>query len=159
MRACPGLSFCSLAITGSQPVAIAIERAINGRPDLPRDLSIAVSGCPNSCTKQQVADLGLSGTKVKVDGTVGLGYQLWLGADLAGGALGEPVLRLLEEEVPAAVLAATEVWVALRRPGEAAGVTYRRIGLDVVAAAIELRLRERGFGDRPAAESELAGAA
>jgi sulfite reductase beta subunit-like hemoprotein len=159
VRACPGLSFCSLAITGSQPVAIAIERAINGRPDLPRDLSIAVSGCPNSCTKQQIADLGLSGTKVKVDGAVGLGYQLWLGADLAGGALGEPVLRLLEEEAPAAVLAATEVWVTLRRPGEAAGVTYRRIGLDVVAAAIEMRLRERGFGDRPAAESELAGAA
>lgn len=159
VRACPGLSFCSLAITGSQPVAIAVERAINARPDLPRDLSIAVSGCPNSCTKQQVADLGLSGTKVKVDGQVGLGYQLWLGADLAGGALGEPVLRLLEEEVPAAVLAATEVWVARRRPGEAAGVTYRRIGLDVVAAAIELRLRERGYGDRPAAESELAGAA
>ncbi len=159
VRACPGLSFCSLAITGSQPVAIAVERAFNARPDLPRDLSIAVSGCPNSCTKQQVADLGLSGTKVKLDGQVGLGYQLWLGADLAGGALGEPVLRLLEEEVPAAVLAATEVWVALRRPGEAAGVTYRRIGLDVVAAAIELRLRERGYGDRPAAESELAGAA
>jgi hypothetical protein len=51
------------------------------------------------------------------------------------------------------------VWVTLRRPGEAVGVTYRRIGLDVVAAAIEMRLRERGFGDRPAAESELAGAA
>jgi sulfite reductase beta subunit-like hemoprotein len=160
VRACPGLSFCSLAITGSQPVAIAIERALNGRPDLPRDLSIAVSGCPNSCTKQQVADLGLSGTKVKVDGRVGLGYQLWLGADLPGGGmLGEPVLRLLEKEVPAAVLAATEVWVALRRPGEATGVTYRRIGLDVVAAAIELRLRERGFGERPTADTELVGAA
>ena len=96
---------------------------------------------------------------MKVDGRVGLGYQLWLGADLPGGALGEPVLRLLEEEVPAAVLAATEVWVALRRPGEAAGVTYRRIGLDVVASAIEMRLRDRGFGERPTADTELAGAA
>jgi sulfite reductase beta subunit-like hemoprotein len=159
VRACPGLAFCSLAITGSQPAAIAIERAVNGRPDLPRDLSIAVSGCPNSCAKQQAADLGLSGTKVKVDGRVGLGYQLWLGADLASGMLGEPVLRLREEEAPAAVIAATEVWVALRRPGEAAGVTYRRAGLDVVAAAVELRLREQGFGDRPSAEATLAGAA
>ena len=51
---------------------------------------------------------------MKVDGTVGLGFQLWLSADLAGGALGEPVLRLLEEAVPAAGLATTEVWVALR---------------------------------------------
>jgi hypothetical protein len=29
----------------------------------------------------------------------------------------------------------------------------------VVAAAIELRLRERGFGERPTADTELVGAA
>lgn len=147
VRACPGLSFCSLAITGSQQVALEIERALNARPDLPRDLSVAVSGCPNSCTKHQVADLGLAGGKVKVGRRVGLGYQLFLGADLPAGEVGEPVLRLLEEEVPAAVVAATEVWVALRRAGEHPGRTFRRAGLGLVASALALRLR----GD----ESEL----
>jgi sulfite reductase beta subunit-like hemoprotein len=160
VRACPGLSFCSLAITGSQPVAAAIERTMNVRQDLPRDVVISVSGCPNSCTKQQVADIGLSGTKVKVDGTVGLGYQLWLGADLPGGLVGEAVLRLTEAEVPQAVIAATELWVALRRPGEAPGATFRRVGLDVVAAALEVRLREFGFGERPVLDDDaLVGAA
>jgi sulfite reductase beta subunit-like hemoprotein len=160
VRACPGLSFCSLAITGSQPVAVAIERAMNMRRDLPRDVVIAVSGCPNSCTKQQIADIGLSGTKVKVAGRVGPGYHLWLGADLPGGLLGESVLRLTEEEVPAAVVAATEMWVALRHAGEAPGVTYRRVGLDVVGAALEIRLREFGFGERPLLDDDtLVGAA
>lgn len=160
VRACPGSSFCSLAITGSQPVAMAIERAMNVRQDLPRDVVISVSGCPNSCTKQQVADIGLSGTKVKVDGTVGLGYQLWLGADLPGGMVGEPVLRLTEAEVPQAVVATTELWVALRRPGEAPGTTFRRAGLDVVAEALEVRLREFGFGERPVLDDDaLVGAA
>ena len=157
VRACPGLAFCSLAITGSQPVALAIERALNVRPDLPRDISIAVSGCANSCTKQQVADIGLSGTKV--DGGGGLGYQLWLGADLSHGAVGEPVLRLPEAEVPAAVVATCETWAALRRPGEAPGETFRRAGLDMIAAALELRLGAVGFGDRPDADSLLEGVA
>jgi sulfite reductase beta subunit-like hemoprotein len=159
VRACPGLSFCSLAITGSQPVAMASERAMNVRQDLPRDVVISVSGCPNSCTKQQVADIGLSGTKVKVNGVVGLGYQLWLGADVPGGMVGEAVLRLTENEVPAAVVATTELWVALRRPGETPGTTFRRTGLDVVADALETRLREFGFGERPLLDDALAGAA
>jgi sulfite reductase beta subunit-like hemoprotein len=141
VRACPGLAFCSLAITASQPVALAVEKALSDRPDLPRDASIAVSGCPNSCAKQQVADVGLAGTKVKVGACIGLGYQLFLGADVPAGLVGEPVLRLLEEEVPDAVVAAIEVWTVLRRPGEHPGRTFRRVGLDAVAAAIEHRLR------------------
>ncbi|HUQ40022.1 MAG TPA: hypothetical protein VM030_07680, partial [Acidimicrobiales bacterium] len=140
VRACPGLAFCSLAITGSQPVALAIEAALNGRPDLPRDASIAVSGCPNSCAKQQATDIGLAGAKVKVGATVGLGYQLFLGADLGAGVVGEPVLRMLEAEVPAAVVATLETWVALRRPNESLGSTCRRAGLDVVARTIAARL-------------------
>lgn len=142
VRACPGMAFCPLAITESQPLALEIERALNGRPDLPRDLTIAVSGCPNSCAKQQAADIGLAGAKVKVLGKVGLGYQLFLGADLPSGQVGEPVLRLLDAEVPAAITSVGEVWVALRRPGETLGQTCRRIGLDVMAGAIIRRLRE-----------------
>lgn len=142
VRACPGTAFCSLAITGSQPVALEIERRLNGRPDLPRDASIAVSGCPNSCTKHQTADIGLAGGKVKVGKKIGLGYQLFLGANLYAGQVGEPVLRVLEEEVGDAVVAALELWVTLRRPSELAGATFRRIGLDTVASALALRLRD-----------------
>jgi len=141
VRACPGLSFCSLAITGSQQQAVGIERALAARPDLPRDITVAVSGCPNSCARHQAADVGLAGGKVKVGDRVGLGYQLFLGADLAGGQVGEPVLRVLDDEVPAAVIAAAEVWLTLRRPGETPGQTFRRVGLGVVASALALRLR------------------
>jgi len=150
VRACPGTAFCSLAITGSQPVALELERRVNGRPDLPSDAAIAVSGCPNSCTKHQTADIGLAGGKVKVGAKVGLGYQLFLGADLGAGLVAEPVLRLLEEEVPDAVVAALELWGTLRRPSELPGATFRRMGLDVVASALALRLR----GDEQALGSD-----
>jgi len=141
VRACPGLAFCALAITGSQPAALEIERRMNLRPDLPRDASIAVSGCPNSCTRHQTADIGLAGGKVRVGARAGLGYQLYLGADLTGGEFGVAVLRLLDDEVGDAAVAVMELWQTLRRPGERPGVTFRRVGLDVVASAIALRLR------------------
>lgn len=154
VRACPGLTFCSLAITGSQPIAHTIETALGDRPDLPRNVSIAVSGCPNSCARQQAADIGLTGTKVRLGGRTGLGYQLVLGADLAQGALGQPVLKLFEEEVPAAVTAVLETWVALRRPAEPIAATFRRLGLERVGAAVALRLRPDG--DRFVTENDLA---
>src|SRR6266540_515176 len=154
VRACPGLTFCSLAITGSQPIAHTIETALGDRPDLPRNVSIAVSGCPNSCARQQAADIGLTGTQVRLGGRTGLGYQLVLGADLAQGALGQPVLKLVEEEVPAAVTAVLETWVALRRPAEPIAATFRRLGLERVGAAVALRLRPDG--DRFVTENDLA---
>jgi sulfite reductase beta subunit-like hemoprotein len=147
VRACPGLAFCSLAITASQPFALAIERALLHRPELPRDVSVAVSGCPNSCAKQQAADIGLAGGRVKVGDRVGPGYQLTLGADLGAGLVGEPVLRLAEDEVPAAVVAVVEIWQAMRRPGESPGRTFRRLGLDTVGQAVVDRVRDRRGAD------------
>jgi sulfite reductase beta subunit-like hemoprotein len=147
VRSCPGTAFCSLAITASQPVALAIERALSNRPDLPRDLSIAVSGCPNSCSKQQATDIGLAGGKVKVGGRIGPGYQLTLGADVPAGLLGEPVLRLAEAEVPGAVVSVVEIWQAMRRPGEPPGRTFRRLGLQTVGEAVADRMRPATEGE------------
>jgi sulfite reductase beta subunit-like hemoprotein len=141
LAACPGLTFCSLALTGSQEVARAIEGALDRRADLPRHVSIAVSGCPNSCAKQQVADIGLTGTKLRLGGQTELGYHLLLGADLAHGLVGAPVLKLLEREVPDAVVAVLESWATLRRPSESMASTFRRIGLERIGNALALRLR------------------
>ena len=60
---------------------------------------------------------------------------------MARGKLGEPTLRVLGTEAPAAVIAVLELWVALRRPGERPGQTFHRVGMTVVASALALRLR------------------
>lgn len=142
--ACPGLAFCPVAITSSQEVGLQIERALNLRTDLPRDFSIAVSGCPNSCARQQAADIGLAGGKTRLNGATRLSYQTYLGADLSEGLVGEPIMKLVDGEVPDAVVIVAELWVAFRRDGERPGTTFRRLGLDVVARAIKMRLREWG---------------
>ena len=64
----------------------------------------------------------------------------------------------MEPSVAGDAVACELVLARRRRPGEAPGSTFRRIGLDVVADALEMRLREYGFGERPLADAELANA-
>jgi sulfite reductase beta subunit-like hemoprotein len=141
IRACPGLSFCSLAITGSQDIATQLEVALASRLDLARHVSIAVSACPNSCVKHQAADIGLVGTKFRLDGRTEVGYQVLLGADLSQAAVGEAVLKVRDNEVTATVIAALETWASMRRANEPIAATFRRIGLDRVGESIARRLR------------------
>ena len=60
ISACPGLPRCSQANIDSQALAKDIDRRFFD-VDLPTKLKIAISGCPNSCTKPQVNDIGIKG--------------------------------------------------------------------------------------------------
>ncbi len=90
IQSCPGTSFCSLAITSSQGAAASLshhlkeKRALND-PDL-KPIKIHISGCPNSCTQHQGADIGFSGGMVKVGEDQRFAYQLWLGGRLGSKA-------------------------------------------------------------------------
>ncbi len=83
--ACTGIEFCKLAIVETKAAAAAavdhLERAL---PTFDSPLSIHVNGCPNSCARIQVADIGLKGSIVRdADGNSVEGFQVHL-----GGALG-----------------------------------------------------------------------
>jgi sulfite reductase beta subunit-like hemoprotein len=132
VRACTGSAVCSLAITA----APAAGRAILPVPGLSRNsqLRVHVSGCPNSCAQHQAADIGLSGAKVKINGMVRLGYQVFLGAELAESTLATMAGRVAEEDVPALVDSVVGVWEALRQKGETLAQTMSRVGADVFTA-------------------------
>lgn len=134
VRACTGGPVCALAITPAQ----AAGNALLDHPALVRNtaLRVHVSGCPNSCAQHQIADLGFSGGKVTVAGTPVLGYQVWLGGDVAAGVFGRVVGRVSEADVPAITEAIVGVWEALRTHGETLGQTANRLGLDAFKAHI-----------------------
>ena len=94
IRACTGSAVCALGITDSP----AAGRRLSILPSLRRNPTLAVyaSGCPNSCAQHQIADIGLAGSKVRVDGQTVDGYQVFLGADLDAHLLGEVVGRVGE---------------------------------------------------------------
>ncbi len=86
--ACPGTSFCSLAVTSAQGAAQVLMNqfgslALDGDPDF-KDLAINISGCPNSCAKHQIADIGFSGGLTELDGIRRFGYQLYVGGRFNG---------------------------------------------------------------------------
>jgi sulfite reductase (ferredoxin) len=71
--ACTGIEFCKLAIVETKARAETIRGELEKRlPDFDTPVTINVNGCPNSCARFQVADIGFKGIVQKVkqdDGT------------------------------------------------------------------------------------------
>jgi sulfite reductase (ferredoxin) len=82
---CTGLEFCKLALVTTKQRAITLADQLEARlGDLDVPLKISLNGCPNSCARTQVADIGLKGQIVTDDdGKRVEGFQVHL-----GGALG-----------------------------------------------------------------------
>lgn len=84
--ACTGVEFCKLAMVETKArAATLIDELEARRPEYRLPLAIHVNGCPNSCARIQVADIGLKGIRaLDADGNDVEGFQVHL-----GGRLGE----------------------------------------------------------------------
>ncbi|MET0741546.1 MAG: nitrite/sulfite reductase [Candidatus Nanopelagicales bacterium] len=82
--ACTGIEFCKLAIVETKGRAQTLIAELEDRlPSFEQPLSIHVNGCPNSCARIQVADIGLKGSLVNdAEGNTVEGYQVHLGGRL-----------------------------------------------------------------------------
>jgi sulfite reductase (ferredoxin) len=77
--ACTGIEFCKLAIVETKGRARDLYTELARRlPDFDTPITINVNGCPNSCARFQLADIGLKGSIV--DGREG--FQVHLGGTL-----------------------------------------------------------------------------
>jgi sulfite reductase beta subunit-like hemoprotein len=134
VRACTGGPVCSLALTPAQRVGYRLI----SHPALARNsgLKVHVSGCPNNCAQHQIADLGFSGAHVTIGGASVLGYQVWLGGDLADGVIGQLAGRVAETDVETITSAVTGVWEAFRHDGETLSATVRRLGIESFRAQL-----------------------
>ncbi len=82
--ACTGIEYCKLAIVETKARAADLVAELERRlPDLDTPISVNVNGCPNSCARIQVADIGLKGMLVLDEaGNQVEGYQVHLGGDV-----------------------------------------------------------------------------
>ena len=97
---CPGAYSCNLGLTKSMNLGAALQQAVRQYDDpLVRNLSIKISGCPNSCGQHWIADFGFYGNARKVDGREIPYYQMLLG----GGYDRDGVMRfgLAVQSIPA----------------------------------------------------------
>ncbi len=103
--ACTGIEYCKLAIVNTKDTARTLIESIEvRRPDLDVPLAVHVNGCPNSCARFQVADIGLKGMLVPdAEGTPVEGFQVHLGGSLghnAGFGRKLRALKVTAEDLP-----------------------------------------------------------
>jgi sulfite reductase beta subunit-like hemoprotein len=94
-RICPGNHLCRVGLSPTRDIARTIIDSMG--PDA-RPLTWAISGCPNSCTQPQLADVGIvSSTFVKDDmGELTARFDLYRGVDTGLGSAVERSLTLEE---------------------------------------------------------------
>ncbi len=79
--ACTGIEFCKLAIGETKGRAMWLTEELAARlPGFDEEIRIHVNGCPNSCARFQVADIGLmSALQPRMDGTRSDAFLIHLG--------------------------------------------------------------------------------
>ncbi len=102
--ACTGIEFCKLALAETKMRAQQLYRELEERlPDFDEDIRINVNGCPNSCARFQIADIGLMGAIMsRTNGTKSDGFLVHLGGHLGDGhAFGRKArgVRVLGEDL------------------------------------------------------------
>jgi sulfite reductase (ferredoxin) len=121
--ACTGIEFCKLAIVETKARGASLIDELERRlPDFDEPLTININGCPNSCARIQVADIGLKGQLVPDDaGNQVSGFQVHLGGTLGlESGFGRKVrgLKTTAEELPVYVERVVRNFAGDRKPGE-----------------------------------------
>jgi sulfite reductase (ferredoxin) len=119
--ACSGTEFCKLAITETKGFSRWLTEELDDRlPGFDQDFKLHVTGCPNSCGQHWIADIGLEGKKLKVNGAFVDAYYFCVGGAVgAFPAIARPVgYRCAAQQVPDAIERLLRTYRATREPGE-----------------------------------------
>ncbi|GAB3445300.1 sulfite reductase SirA [Streptomonospora sediminis] len=103
--ACTGIEFCKLAIVETKDLGASLIDELERRlPDFSEPVTININGCPNSCARIQVADIGLKGQLVTdSNGEQVEGFQVHLGGGMGlNPSFGRKVrgLKTTAEDLP-----------------------------------------------------------
>ena len=119
--ACSGSEFCKLAITETKAFSRWLVEELEERlPGFDQHLKLHVTGCPNSCGQHWIADIGIEGKKLKVNGQMQDAYYFCLGGAVGRNqSIARPVgYRCLATEVPAAIERLLRKYLGDRDAGE-----------------------------------------
>ncbi len=119
--ACTGSEFCKLALTETKGFGARLVEELERRmPGFGHQLKINIAGCPNACGQHWIADIGLQGMKMKVDGRQEDFYDVLLGGGLGRNAafVRRLASRFPATQVPEAIERVLRAYVAERDEGE-----------------------------------------
>jgi len=104
--ACTGSEFCKLALTETKGFARWLANELDDRlPGFDQQIKLHITGCPNSCGQHWIADIGIEGKKIKVEGKLVDAYYFCVGGSLGQlASIARPVgYRCAATAVPDAI--------------------------------------------------------
>ncbi|MGC2294269.1 MAG: precorrin-3B synthase, partial [Candidatus Acidiferrales bacterium] len=137
--ACTGSEFCKLALTETKGFARWLVEELEDRiPGFDQQLKLHVAGCPNSCGQHWIADIGLEGKKIKVDGRMVDAYYFCVGGAVGRfAAIARPIgYRCAAAEVPEAIERLLKAFDEERAPRENLRQFFARHSNDEIRALL-----------------------
>lgn len=119
---CPGNNWCKQGLVNTFFLADRIEKELGIKCglDLPHKFKIAISGCPNSCTRVQFSEIGIHGQIDLSTPEKRVGYAIYIGG--CGGRTPRPALKLdkalTEDEVLSLIKSVVTFFKEEAKPGQ-----------------------------------------
>ena len=137
--ACTGTEFCKLAIAETKGFSKWLVEELEGRlPGFDQQIKLHVTGCTNSCGQHWIADIGLEGKKLKVDGQSVDAFYFCV-----GGAIGKHArparplgYRATAADCPEAIERLLRAYLAARQPEEDLRAYFARTDDDHLRAQL-----------------------
>ena len=137
--ACTGSEFCKLALTETKSFARWLTETLEDRySGFEHQLKLHITGCPNSCGQHWIADIGIEGKKIKVDGKLVDAYYFCVGGSVGHiASIARPVgFRCRADEVPDAISRLLDAFQSDRRHGESLQHFLARHSNDVLRSIL-----------------------
>ncbi len=137
--ACTGSELCKLALTETKSFARWLIETLEDRyPDFHHHLKLHITGCPNSCGQHWIADIGIEGKKIKLDGKLVDAYYFCVGGSVGHVAsIARPVgYRCRADEVPDAIARLLDAFQSDRHTGETIQYFLARHSNDVLRSIL-----------------------
>ncbi len=129
---CPGNNWCKSGLINTFSLYDRIEKelGIKCAMDLPHKFKIAISGCPNTCTRPQASEIGIHG---QVDIAIkNIGYIIYLGG--CGGRTPRNGFRLdrifTEDEVLVVIQKTVKFFKENAKPKQRLALLIEEVGRD-----------------------------
>jgi len=118
---CTGNEFCNLALVETKArmkdIALHLDAAF---PAFDTPIRMHVNGCPNSCGQQQIAEIGLAGALVRLDGKMTDAFDISVGGGLGADAAfnRKVILKVPAPQVKHTIEALVRFYIENRNEGE-----------------------------------------
>src|SRR5262249_7796894 len=125
VTSCPGAESCNLAVTSSRELASTLTarlEASSALAETARDLSIKISGCPNSCGPHPIPSTGFRGGMRRIGGKIMPEYTPPPGGgiDANGATFGRTIIKPPARRCGDALVRLLDAYAEKRAPGEKA---------------------------------------